>query len=75
MNTQISREPRMPLSTGLLGVLLAHACPHCGQPNERTGAAFKTLAHYVCGSCGQKVLMTYYDKIRLFEANADREAL
>jgi hypothetical protein len=36
------------------------------------GRAFKTVRHYLCGSCGEKVPMTYYDKLRLFEENAHR---
>jgi len=62
----------MPLTAGLLGVLLPHTCPRCGHANERMGRAFKTVKHYLCGSCGEKVPMTYYDKLRLFEENAHR---
>ena len=62
----------MPLTKGLLDVLLSHPCPYCGHKVENKGSWFKTISHYTCPSCGHSVQMSYDDKVRLFEANAHR---
>ena len=62
----------MPLTKGLLDVLLSHPCPHCGHKQEKKGSWFKTICHYTCPSCGHSVQMGYDEKIRLFDANAHR---
>ena len=62
----------MPLTKGLLNVLLSHPCPHCGHKHEKNGSWFQTMAHYSCSSCRNSVQMTYDDKVRLFETNAHR---
>jgi len=36
------------------------------------GRVFKAITRYLCSFCGQKVAMTYTDKMRLFEAHAPR---
>jgi DNA-directed RNA polymerase subunit RPC12/RpoP len=64
----------MPLTKGLLDVLLSYPCPHCGHKQEKKGSWFQTVGHYACWSCGQIVRMRYDDKLRLFEANAHRAA-
>ena len=62
----------MPLTKGLLDVLLSHPCPDCGHKHEKKGSWFKTITHYTCSSCGHSVRMGYDVKARLFEANANR---
>jgi len=62
----------MPLTSGLLDVLLSHPCPRCGHRQEKKGSWFKTISHYTCSSCGHSVRMRYDEKIRLFDANAHR---
>ena len=62
----------MPLTKGLLNVLLSHSCPHCGHKREERGSWFQTIGHYTCSSCGHSVRMRYDEKIRLFDANAHR---
>ena len=62
----------MPLTKGLLDVLLSHPCPHCGHKHEKKGGWFQTIGQYSCSSCGQSVRMAYNDKVCLFEANAHR---
>jgi DNA-directed RNA polymerase subunit RPC12/RpoP len=62
----------MPLTKGLLNVLLSHPCPHCGHKHEKKGSWFQTIAHYSCSSCSHSVRMGYDDKVHLFEANAHR---
>jgi transposase-like protein len=62
----------MPLTKGLLDVLLSHPCPHCGHKQEKKGSWFQTIGHYRCPSCGHSVQITYEDKVGLFEANAHR---
>jgi transposase-like protein len=62
----------MPLTKGLLHVLLSHPCPDCGHKHEKKGSWFKTISHYNCPVCGNSVQMGYADKVRLFDANAHR---
>jgi transposase-like protein len=62
----------MPLTKGLLAVLLSHPCPRCGHSQEEKGSWFKTISHYTCSSCGHSVQMGYDAKVGLFEANAHR---
>jgi transposase-like protein len=62
----------MPLTSGLLDVLLSHPCPRCGHRLEKKGSWFKTISHYTCPSCRHSVQMGYDEKFRLFEANAHR---
>jgi predicted RNA-binding Zn-ribbon protein involved in translation (DUF1610 family) len=62
----------MPLTKGLLDVLLSYPCPGCGHNQEKKGSWFKTIGHYPCPSCGHSVRITYDDKVRLFEASAHR---
>jgi predicted RNA-binding Zn-ribbon protein involved in translation (DUF1610 family) len=70
--SRLSRSSAMPLTKGLLDVLLSHPCPHCGHKQEKKGSWFKTIGHYTCPSCGHSVQLGYDAKIRLFEANAHR---
>jgi ribosomal protein S27AE len=60
----------MPLTSGLLDVLLSHPCPRCGHRQEKKGSWFQTVGHYTCPTCGHSVRMAYDDKLRLFEAHA-----
>src|SRR3954453_1040322 len=59
----------MPLSDALSDVDLEHKCPHCGQPNRRMGRVFRSITRYFCAFCGQKVAITYTDKVMIFEAH------
>jgi hypothetical protein len=62
----------MPLTKGLLDVLISHPCSHCGHKHEKEGRWFQTIGHYRCPSCGHSVRITYDDKVRLFDTNAHR---
>ena len=70
--SRLSRSRAMPLTSGLLDVLLSHPCPRCGHKQEKKGSWFKTISHYTCPSCGHSVQMGYDEQIRLFDANAHR---
>ena len=50
--SRLSRSRAMPLTSGLLDVLLSHPCPRCGHRQEKKGSWFKTISHYTCPSCG-----------------------
>ena len=62
----------MPLTKGLLDVILSHPCPHCGHKHEKKGHWFQTIGHYTCPACDRSVRITYDDKVHLFETNAHR---
>jgi transposase-like protein len=62
----------MPLTMGLLDVILSHSCPHCGHKHEKKGSWFQTIGRYTCLTCHRSVRITYDDKVRLFEMNAHR---
>ena len=58
----------MPLPTAFDQTILVHACPHCGHHREGTGSWFKSISHYECEACGQRVRVGYEDKVAIFEA-------
>ena len=60
----------MPLSIALTNVLMTFDCPHCGLRLTRMGSWFKSAHHFRCTQCGQSVLLTYSDKVTLFERYA-----
>jgi transposase-like protein len=60
----------MPLSQGLLNVVLSRPCPHCQHVLERKGSFFQSASHYTCTSCAKRVAMGYQDKLKLFADHA-----
>jgi len=58
----------VPLPVELLDKIFARHCPHCGYKMEKLGLWFQSVHRYRCEGCGQKLKMTYPEKVALFAA-------
>lgn len=69
-----SVEVSVPLTGTLLSIELAFECPHCEHPTVELGRWFKTIRQFTCEGCDRDILVTYRDKVVLFEKHAPRQA-
>ena len=70
----LSSDLLMPLPPALHDTMLTHECPHCAKQLEKPGGYFLRIRQYHCRSCQQPVLLTYEDKLKLFDKHTRREA-
>ncbi len=60
----------MTLSRRLSHVDLTLECKHCGCPLIKTGQWFMVASRFKCTRCKREVLISYRDKLALFERHA-----
>jgi transposase-like protein len=57
----------MGLAENLSDVALTFECPNCSNPTVRKGSSLRTIAHFRCEGCNNKVRLTYPQKLVIFE--------
>jgi hypothetical protein len=57
----------MSLSARLWDVDLTLECKYCGHPKTKNGGWYRVVPKFNCEKCKREVLITYKDKIALFD--------
>ena len=57
----------MALSPSLYHLLMTWQCPVCGHQQQKSGSWIQSAQFIKCESCGERVRLTYADKVALFD--------
>ncbi|CCV15451.1 conserved hypothetical protein [Mesorhizobium sp. STM 4661] len=57
---------QMSLTPSLNSVGLTFQCPHCNFAFVKNGSWFQVISRYKCEGCGQRIRITYPDKVAIF---------
>lgn len=60
----------MALSNQLLDKNLTFQCPSCKNPLVRKGSWVKSVTTFTCKRCGERVRLSYSEKLEIFRVGA-----
>ena len=72
MDHEFDRPKLGRLARSLMEVKLTYHCPRCDHPFTKRGGWFSACGRFTCQGCGERVSLTYPEKLELFTKHYPR---